>query len=204
MTLALPGIDTLPPVAMRQAALGQWDTPPWLAARVAEELSLWDVETAHVLEPSAGLGNVVAALLDRGVPRVTAIELDPLRVAHLRSRFDHRVTVIEADFLDAAPLLGDFDGIAGNPPYDSGADTAHLAAIADIICRSELGTMASLLLRTVALHGKERWERVWSRVSARPMPVVERVAFGEETGMIDVSVVAVRQGASGLHIRRPT
>lgn len=205
MTLALPGIDALPPAHLRQAALGQWDTPPWLAERVAEELSLYDPRDSRVLEPSAGLGNVVEALLARGVREVVAVEVDPLRVAHLRSRFAGRpVVVVERDFLDVAHEWSsdDFDGIAGNPPYDQGADTEHLAAIAGIMCRGPLDVPASLLLRTVALHGQERGERVWSRVSARVMPSVERVAFGDEAGMIDVSVFALKRGASKLHIRR--
>ena len=203
MTLTLPGVDCLPPEALRQRALGQFDTPPWLAAKVAEELELWDAPTAHVLEPSAGLGNIVAAILARGVAHVTAVEIDPLRVAHLFERFEGQpVTVVHADFLDYAGLCGPFSGIAGNPPYDDGADTAHLAAIAELLCLNH--SHASLLLRTVALHGIERGERVWSRVQARVMPVVERVAFGETTGMIDVSVFAVRPGRSKLHIRRPT
>lgn len=205
-TLALPHVDTLPPEHARSSALSQFDTPPWLAVHVAAELYLWDVETAHVLEPSAGTGNVVQALLDRGVARVTAVELDPLRVAHLRERFASApVDVICADFLAVADQLGDhFDGIAGNPPYSKGADTEHLAAIADVMLRCEFGVMASLLLRTVAQHGKERWERVWSRVTPRVMPVEERVAFWDETGMIDVSVFAIRRGRSALHIRRPS
>lgn len=202
----LPGVDTLPPEALRQTALSQWDTPPWLAEIVAGELPLWDEKAAHVLEPSAGLGNVVAALLARGVGMVTAVEIDPVRVAHLQARFAGcPVHVVCADFLDYATRPDfDFDGIAGNPPYSDGDDTDHLAAIVDVMLRCDTGTAASLLLRTVALHGKERGERVWSRATARVMPVVERVAFGDETGMIDVSVMAIRRGASRLHIRRPT
>lgn len=199
MTLALPGIDRLPPERLRQRALGQWDTPPWLAAAIVRDLGDRNgrIDGFHVLEPSAGLGNIVEAALSAGAGGVTAVELDPLRVAHLRARFAGRpVTVILGDFLDVATSLQPVDLIAGNPPYDDGADSDHLAAIADLILRSEsrVDPVASLLLRTVAMHGRDRFARVWSKVCIEHIaPVVERVAFGEEAGLIDVSIFSIRR-----------
>ncbi len=214
MTLALPGIDALPPPSLRQTALGQWDTPPDIARAIVAEV---DVGDAYVLEPSAGLGNVVEAALEAGAAFVTAVEIDPARVVHLRRRFPSRVEVIECDFLLLAPTLPHYDAIVGNPPYDKGADSAHLAAIADCIERWATETAnppspASLLLRTVALHSAERWDGegtehrgVWSRLGVtRLRPLVQRVAFGEEAGKIDVSIFRLDRHSRGSieHLRR--
>lgn len=189
--LTLPGVDTLPPAHLRQAALGQWDTPP---DRAAQLVDLVAVEGATVLEPSAGRGNIVAALLDAGAERVVAVEVDPARVAHLRRRFSRsRVEVIESDFLAFRPEQ-EFTIAVGNPPYDRGNDTRHVAHLLTMVDE------AALLLRTVFLHGKERRELIWSRCRLRSLePCAERVAFGDEAGMIDVSLFHIERCAPAVH-----
>lgn len=189
MTLSLPGME--PPC---EPALSQFDTPPPLAAALCELVS---PAGRVVLEPSAGRGNLVAAALDAGAARVIAVELDPVRCAVLRDRFASApVMVIEGSFLDVrlADLARAPDVVLGNPPYDDGADTDHVAHMLTFLAeRARLG----LLLRTVFLHGQERRERIWSRVELRALePVSARVKFGEESGKIDVSLFE-------LEARRP-
>lgn len=218
----LPGVDLAmrpPEEAKRQAALGQWFTPPELAAEIAIDA---DVRGRRVLEPSAGDGAIVQACLDAGADCVLAVEIDPAMAAKLRERFrDRNVDVVEGDFIalgfgPGEPLdLSGFDVIAGNPPYDDGVDGDHLARIAEIAdafrdratiedwqdhngLRSTLG--AALLLRTVALHSGDRFERVWERLAiTRLRPCADRIAFpaaGDTTkkaepGKIDVSIFRV-------------
>jgi predicted RNA methylase len=185
VTLALPGFE-----APCDLALSQYDTPPALAAALCDLIPL---RGACVLEPSAGRGNVVAAALDAGAEHVIAVELDPKRCAVLRDRFAReiaagRVEVIERSFLDvrADDLGGQVYVIVGNPPYDDGADTEHVAHMLSLVAPD--GDLA-LLLRTVFLHGQERRELIWSRVGVRSLePVSARVKFGEEAGKIDVSL----------------
>lgn len=86
-------------------------------SRVLEEI----VELAdpprgrHILEIGPGLGILTGALLDRGAA-VTAVEVDPRLVGHLRSRFaevsNGSLALIEANALDVpvAELV--------EPPYD--------------------------------------------------------------------------------------
>jgi hypothetical protein len=85
-------------------------------ARLLAEDIRWD-EAPRVLEPSAGDGVLVAAILN-AVPQaqVTAVELEPLRAARLRARFanDTRVTVIESDLLH---VDGAWDAVIMNPPF---------------------------------------------------------------------------------------
>ena len=56
----------------------------------------------HPIELGSGLGGYVQSWLDAGVPRMTATEADPSRLAHLRERFegDQRVDVREINLQD--------------------------------------------------------------------------------------------------------
>jgi len=215
----LPGVDVgarAPEPSKRQAELGQWFTPPWLAAEVADAVY---VEGLRVLEPSAGDGAIVRAVLDAGAEAVLAVEIDPAMAAKLRARFaGEPVDVVEGDFLSLAFAdEGDrlhpngWDVIVGNPPYDDGVDGDHLARIADLlehatnVATGNAGDgwihpiEASLLLRTVALHSGDRFDRVWQRLFVQSLrPVVDRVSFppagnvaAAEPGKIDVSIFGV-------------
>lgn len=227
--LSLPGLDvaprgrSAPDERVRQKELGQFFTPAWLAAEVARASP---VGGRVVLEPSAGDGAIVEACLRAGARKVIAVELDPRMVAKLVARFvGQAVEVLEGDFL-AVPLerFDAVEAIAGNPPYDKGTDSDHLARIADVIMRAEERYLAdgdnadpveaSLLLRTVALHSGDRFARVWSRLDVRELlPCADRIPFvidGDEgeAGKIDVSIFRLGArvaGERGLcrHIREP-
>ena len=157
MTLTLPGVDVLPPVTGRQRALSQWWTPPELAARVAH-LALDGTRFASVLEPAAGAGALVDAVLAaRPMARVTALELDPTWARHLTVAYAREpVRVVEGDFLTTT--LAPVDVVCMNPPYESGLDGAFLERA------MELAPRVVALLRLNALVGQERHDRVWSRM----------------------------------------
>ncbi len=76
-----------------------------------------------VLEPSAGTGNIVRALADRGFPCV-AIERDPVR---RRGLIDAGFTVDDSvdDFLDYRPTVK-FNTVVMNPPFENGSDAKHI------------------------------------------------------------------------------
>lgn len=194
----------LPAPSVRAAALGQWFTPPWLAHEVVAALPT--VDGLRVLEPSAGDGNIVAALLDAGARSVLAVEVDPRMCEKLRQRFrGERVDVVCADFLTLPISPESIDAIAGNPPYDKGMDTDHLERIGQL---TRFGVQVSLLLRTVVLHSDERYRRVWSRLSVvEILPCVDRIPFlaagGEpaEAGKIDVSVFRLEQRTPFTRVR---
>lgn len=54
------------------------------------------------IELGSGLGDYTQTWIEAGVPRITATEIDPSRLDHLRSRFadDERVTVTRMDVFD--------------------------------------------------------------------------------------------------------
>ncbi len=71
-----------------------------------------------VLEIGPGRGALTEKLLQRA-DRVVAIEIDPVMVAHLRSRFAHdkRIEVVEADVLATDLAAFGRAPVAGNLPY---------------------------------------------------------------------------------------
>lgn len=92
-------------------------TPKALADEMAQALE--PMEDRTYIEPSAGSGALVAAVLKKQPKaNVIAVEFNPLNVAMLRERFkgDERVEIVEANFEDWRPHeLA--DGVIMNPPF---------------------------------------------------------------------------------------
>jgi adenine-specific DNA methylase len=126
---AIPG--GLPPATQPQAAVhgashshkklrGGYYTP----ARIAAFLAQWAIqgEESHVLEPSAGDGEIVAAAARHlaGQGRITAVELYTDEAQKAAVRGGARATVINGDFFawfcDTRPE-GTFTAVVGNPPF---------------------------------------------------------------------------------------
>lgn len=101
-------------------------TPEVLAdALVAAcEPDAWE-STVRVLEPSAGRGHIVRAVLRaRPLASVTCVELLPDNASVLRAS---GYEVIERDFLELEPAsLHPFDVVAMNPPFGARADIHHV------------------------------------------------------------------------------
>lgn len=106
--------------------LGQFDTPPAVVARLIE---LADIRPGdEVLEPSAGIGNIVEALIAANVLYVRANEIDEKRRNKMKERFDgmaDRVGFGSADFLTVPPRPI-FDRVVMNPPFAKQADVDHV------------------------------------------------------------------------------
>ena len=101
--------------------LGYFPTPSSVALRAAQELG---ARQDHlILEPSAGGGALVDAVLAEGQAEedhFTLVEVDPDRVRELRRRYPRATLAGPIDFLKQTPrtLLGMFDRVIMNPPYD--------------------------------------------------------------------------------------
>ena len=99
---------------------GGYYTPAEMAAFLAE----WAIRgpCVHVLEPSAGDGEIVAAAASRlaGQGHIIAVELYADEAEKARVRGGPQATVINADFFawfaDTRPD-GAFDAVLGNPPF---------------------------------------------------------------------------------------
>jgi predicted RNA methylase len=149
-------------------ALSAWHTPPELARALvdlaggfltASRTVCPRPEPLRILEPSAGSGALVRALLGRTAGyelRVTACEIDPRFEDALCSLSD-RVDVEIVDYLARPAPAERYHLAVTNPPFTGGEETEHLAKLLD---ESERITA---LLPARSFHGRARYERVWSR-----------------------------------------
>jgi protein-L-isoaspartate O-methyltransferase len=101
-------------------------TPPPLAARMAKlaEIGWHD----RVLEPSAGVGNLIHAIVDaEPTAKIHAVEINRALCDALPSGLLADGEGFCADFLTCTTQqLGRFDKVLMNPPFDHGADVAHI------------------------------------------------------------------------------
>lgn len=165
---------------------GQWFTPPDLAWRMVR----WAGRPfAHVLEPSAGSGNLVHALRvmrsESGdeTPTNTTVhahEMDPYYIDRLADRFqsdvnDERVHLYAGNYLDGDAPTADigrpYDLGFANPPFEDGMDGEFVAKMMRQCDR------IVVLARTCVLNGMDRHERVWSRCGDGGDWTVRGVAF---------------------------
>lgn len=120
----------------KRATAGDFfQTPPALAKRMVE----WAVRPGdRVLEPSAGLGRIAAAVLGRGgASELTLVEKDAVRATKLVEMFGTTARVIAGDFIlfvwpalsalaPAGSRLDFFDAIVMNPPFSQAQECAHV------------------------------------------------------------------------------
>lgn len=95
-----------------------FETPPDLARRLVDLASI-DRPDLLVLEPSAGRGAIIRALVEKE-PRLAihCYELDDVSRAHLA--IFPEVQILGNDFLQARPIL--YDRIVANPPFSRNQD----------------------------------------------------------------------------------
>lgn len=192
-------IDAAGPVC--DPSLGQWFTPPALAADlVALGASTFDHDHRHtlrVLEPSAGRGNLIRAIVARAPgAAIDAVEIDPRWAHELRVLGGCRVH--EGDYLTRPAPEQRYHLAVTNPPYDAGSETEHLAKLLD----ESLRILALLPARS--LHGLERHRRVWSRVGQgqdwslrQVVHLIRRPSFGESGGTDEIVLVDLRYRVPG-------
>ncbi|WP_280424787.1 class I SAM-dependent methyltransferase [Nocardia carnea] len=108
------------PNTVRKVLEAYFATPHWLARHIVagEYSDIADLEAgAHVLEPSAGDGALVRAILETNPNvHVTAVEPEPERAAEIGH--DPRVTVVVSSFEQfSGTAPRQFAAVAMNPPF---------------------------------------------------------------------------------------
>jgi phospholipid N-methyltransferase len=100
-------------------------TPPALAKRMVE---LADLRPGLcVLEPSAGTGNIVRAVLDAVDTEVLAYEINRDLCSLLERTFPSwKLQARCKDFLEVTDFMGQYERILMNPPFHNGADVVHI------------------------------------------------------------------------------
>ena len=100
-------------------------TPADVAAHVVELACIEPGMT--VLEPSAGTGALVAAVIDAVDTEVVGYEINADLCALLSSKFPcYKLQARRADFLEVTEGMGQFPRVVMNPPFDNGADIRHV------------------------------------------------------------------------------
>lgn len=110
-------------------------TPPELARQAASIAQIGAGQ--RVLEPSAGTGELVKAIIDwctgADCVRIVAVEINRKLAEVLRTRRDRTLyanesnyQIVEADFLTCNGDLGTFHRVLMNPPFAAGADIKHI------------------------------------------------------------------------------
>lgn len=130
-------------------------TPPTVAQRMAEYLDAHPYES--VLEPSAGTGNLVYALLQHGHdPRqICAVERHMALKDACDERFNHRIATFNQCFLDFAKMnQWAFPYALMNPPFKQ--VRRHMNAA--ISCLAPGGTLVALVPNTYEYAGMETLE----------------------------------------------
>lgn len=174
--------------------LDQYHTPMKLAHRMVEwagiKPGMW------VLEPSAGGGNLVRAILAAGASPFV-MEIDPrwckvLNNEMANCRMDAvPLLAIQADFLDhtGGP---EFDRpltmAVMNPPLTNGVGPKHVAMAL------KWAPKVISVLQARDLHGVERYDELWSKCDlAREAKLVRRAKWAGAGGQIETVVVDVRR-----------
>ncbi len=198
----LGDVDMTPTVDREN--LSQWFTDPELARRAArwavELLSIDPVSlqrSGSILEPAAGDGALIQALLDVGINLtsdvlVDAHEIDPYYVERLRKRFDDQksVYVYQGDFLTAVRPPFIYDVTFQNPPYENGLDGVFLE------CAMNFSNGVVAILRSAALQGDDRSKRVWRLRQPGGEWVLPRLAYLEKRpDFVGAGVVVPKDGA---------
>jgi len=110
----------------RKKTLEQFFTPPELAERMVRLAGVH--MGTHVLEPSAGGGNLIRPAIACGAV-VTAVEIDPMLCAslvHIEGAHGS-IFAFNADFVGWQPTsLIPIDVVLMNPPFSAGKDVAHV------------------------------------------------------------------------------
>lgn len=113
-------------------------------------LNNYDLPKGNILEPSAGNGNVIKALRDKGIQNnITAIEIREEEENDLNRLSDK---VIIDNFLDWTPDK-EYGVIIGNPPYSIARE--FMEKCFEI---ANENTVIIMLLRTAFLESKSRFE----------------------------------------------
>lgn len=112
----------------QKRTMEQFFTPPAIARQLTDLMGLPRADVRHVLEPSAGAGAIVQALLEINVEHLTIVEKDADLARGLAESLPHGIGGIWAgDFLEWRPSAAlPIDAVAMNPPFGNRADIGHV------------------------------------------------------------------------------
>ena len=100
-------------------------TPMDLARRMVQLADVQPGET--VLEPSAGTGNIVRAVIEHADTEIVGYEINRALVSQLDRTFpSYKLKSFCQDFLEVTEGQGQFPVVLMNPPFADGSDITHI------------------------------------------------------------------------------
>jgi Dimethyladenosine transferase (rRNA methylation) len=192
----LPGMES----EARRRDLSQFYTDPELARRIVQwAIGSWcSTERLNVLEPTAGRGALVdALLLDPRVGRIDAVELDEQNVEFMRQRYagNKRVKVFGDDFLKIEPLVAwdsFYDLSVQNTPFENGQTEAFILHALKMSKR----VVAHCPLTTLA--GQARRDSLWSVAYLKRQVIHStRPSYGGDGGKTEMATFDIVRRAEG-------
>lgn len=120
------------------SAFNLFQTPEPIAAMMTERLAgLVDLQTARILEPSAGLGRLYRAIRAKAPDAyITLVEIAPqcARELYTATERDGNCRLIQDDWLAVTPeRVGPFNAVIMNSPFKQGRDKKHIFHAYDML-----------------------------------------------------------------------
>lgn len=186
-------IETIEPILLTgeyrlvKQDFGQFDSPAPVANRVVQLAGIRG--PMSVLEPSAGIGNIVAAAEEKGA-LVTGYETDAKRLHVAKDRCNFYGGIHLRDFLLAKPEPT-FDRVAMNPPFAKQADIAHVMHAAKFLKPG--GRLVSVMSASVTFRTDARTVafRDFVEAHAGEYEKLPGGAFKESGTMVNAVIVSL-------------
>lgn len=160
-------IETIEPILLTgeytrtKQDFGQFDTPEEVALDVVRRAQI--EPGMHVLEPSAGIGNIVDAVEKAG-GRVEAFEIDAKRLHACKDRCILAGGIRLSDFLTSKPEPI-FDRVVMNPPFARQADIDHVLHATKFL--KPEGRLVSIMSASVTFRTDAKTEAFRNFINAR-------------------------------------
>ena len=176
---------------MRNIFIDNPDFYPTPKALIDQMVAEANVAGRAVLEPSAGKGDIVAALLEAGASEVLACENDPslLWTLQMGHPWDARFRFLKEDFLTVtAAEISHVGAIVMNPPFSDGArHILHAWEIAPDGCT----VVALCNAASLENNGIQAWQKVRETVREHGCSVTLGDVFSTAERRTDVTVAMV-------------
>ena len=119
IALPEPSVEQIKQTAIKQQL---WDFYPTNQPVIQKMLAIAGIQPHHhILEPSAGSGDLANAIAQAGVHKIDCFELHPLLQKALKLQ---RFNLLGADFLSSSPKQI-YDRVIANPPFSRNGVACH-------------------------------------------------------------------------------
>lgn len=184
-------IDTIEPILLTgeytrtKQDFGQFDTPEKIVGRIIELACI--APGMVVLEPSAGIGNIVDAI-ERAGGRAHAYEIDAKRLASCKDRCILAGGIRLRSFLADKPEPM-FDVVAMNPPFAKQADIEHVMHAAKFLKPG--GRLVSVMSASIAFRTDAKTEAFRAFINSRNAQIEKLPAGAFKASGTSVNAVIV-------------